>query len=156
AALIPLLFLCVDRALRTQALRWFALAAGAVALQTLAGHPQVPVYTALALGLYVLVRAVERWRNGDSRRVLYWLPLQLASIYILGYGLAAIQLAPWIETARLSPRAAGASFDFVFSGSMQGSEWLQFIFPYLYGSLQVGPYARQPMGLYAAIRAWEH
>ncbi|MFL5802173.1 MAG: YfhO family protein [Roseiflexaceae bacterium] len=156
AALIPLLFFCVERALRTQALRWFAAAAGAVALQTMAGHPQVPIYTALALGLYVLVRAVERWMVSGNRRVLYLLPLQLASIYVLGYGLAAIQLMPWVELARLSPRAAGASFDFVFNGSMFDSDWLLFVFPYLYGALEQGPYAAQPMSLYTAIRAWEH
>jgi hypothetical protein len=155
AALIPLLFFCVERALRTQSLRSFALAAVAVALQTVAGHPQIPVYTALALGLYVLVRAVERAVAGARWRALL-LPLQLASIYVLGYGLAAIQLAPWVELAQQSPRAANASFDFVFSGSMFGSDWLLFLFPYLYGALERGPYAVQPMHIYTGIRVWEH
>jgi Bacterial membrane protein YfhO len=156
AALIPLLFFCVEQVLRTQTLRWFVAAAGAVALQTLAGHPQVPVYTALALGLYALIRAVERWATSGQRRWLVALPVQLAGVYILGYGLAAVQLVPWVELARLSPRAASASFDFVFNGSMHGSEWLLFVFPYLYGSLAPGPYAAQQVDINAAINIWEH
>jgi hypothetical protein len=156
AALIPLLFLCVERMLHTQTLRWFVAAAGAVALQTIVGHPQVPIYTALALGLYALIRAVERWTTKGERRWLILLPVQLAGVYILGYGLAAIQLVPWVELARLSPRAAGASFDFVFNGSMHGSEWLLFVFPYLYGSIAPGAYEAQPMGINTAIKTWEH
>ncbi len=156
AALIPLLFFCVERALRSQAPRWFVAAAGAVALQTVTGHPQVPIYTALVLGLYVLVRAFERWFVGGSWRWLYLLPAQLAIIYVLGYGLAAIQLVPWVELANLSPRAAGASFDFVFNGSMHGGEWLLFVFPYLYGSIGPGPYADQAMNISLAIKTWEH
>jgi hypothetical protein len=156
AALIPLLFFCVERALRSQAPRWFVAAAGAVALQTVAGHPQVPIYTALVLGLYVLVRAAERWFVDGSRRWLYLLPARLAIIYVLGYGLAAIQLVPWVELANLSPRAAGASFDFVFNGSMHGGEWLLFVFPYLYGSIGPGPYADQAMNISLAVKTWEH
>ncbi|HEX9373197.1 MAG TPA: hypothetical protein VF897_19445, partial [Roseiflexaceae bacterium] len=127
-----------------------------VGLQALAGHPQVPVYTALALGLYALFRAAERWRSSGDWRWLYRLPLRLAGIYLLGYGLAAIQLAPWIELGSLSPRAAGASFDFVFGGSMDGSNWLLLLFPYLYGSLRPGPYGTQAMDIIMAVQTWEH
>jgi hypothetical protein len=156
AALIPLLFFCVERALQTGARRWLAAGAGAVALQALAGHPQVPVYSALAIGLYTLVRAGERWWITRDRRWLYRLPLRLAGIYLLGYGLAAIQLAPWVELGSLSPRAAGASFDFVFGGSMAGSNWLLFLFPYLYGSIRPGIYGAQTLDIAASVKLWEH
>jgi hypothetical protein len=156
AALMPLLFLCIERALSTSARRWFAAAAGVVALQALAGHPQVPVYSALAIAIYTLVRASERqWASGDWR----WFPrmlLRLAGIYLLGYGLAAIQLAPWIELGSFSPRAAGASFDFVFGGSTVGSNWLLFLFPYLYGSIEPSIYSAQPIGIATAVKLWEH
>jgi hypothetical protein len=156
AALIPLLFVCVERGLRTRSLRWFAAAAVAAALQALAGHPQVPIYTALALALYVLVRAVERGVAGGDWRALVRFPLWLAGVYALGYCLAAVQLLPWIELASLSPRAAGASFDFVFGGSMNGDQWLLFLFPYLYGSLEPGRYATLPMDIASAVKTWEH
>ncbi|MEO7909852.1 MAG: YfhO family protein [Roseiflexaceae bacterium] len=156
AALLPLLFLCVERALHTRTRRWFAAAAGAVALQALAGHPQVPVYSALAIAIYTLVCAGERWWSTHDRRWLYAMPLRLAGIYLLGYGLAAIQLAPWVELGSFSPRAAGASFDFVFGGSMAGSNWLLFLFPYLYGSIAPGIYGAQPLGIATAVKLWEH
>jgi len=156
AALVPLVFVCVERALRTRARRWFVAAAGVVALQVLAGHPQVPVYTTLALGLYALVRAAERcWAERDQRW-LYRLPLRLAGIYLLGFALAAIQFVPWIELASLSPRAAGASFDFVFGSSMAGSNWLLFLFPYLYGSLVPSIYAAQALDIATSVKLWEH
>src|SRR5262245_56015732 len=156
AALIPWLFFCVERALRTGARRWFAAAAGVVGIQAMAGHPQVPVYTALALGLYTLVRAAERWFADSDPRWLLRLPLRLAGIYALGYALAAIQLVPWIELGSLSPRAAGASFDFVFGGSMGGSHWLLLLFPYLYGTLQPSIYSAQPLGIVTSVKLWEH
>ena len=176
AALVPLVFLCVERAfrgattddraaqrqqassLKPQASRygWLVATAGAVGLQAVSGHPQIPVYTALALGLYALVRGTESWRATRDARWLYRLPLRLAGIYALGYGLAAIQLAPWIELGAASPRAAGASFEFVFGNSMVGSDWLLLLFPYLNGSLRPGPYASQPNGLGWMIKTWEH
>ncbi|MEM8536106.1 MAG: YfhO family protein, partial [Chloroflexota bacterium] len=156
AALLPLVFFCVERALRAGNARWFVIAALVVALQAFAGHPQVPIYTALALGLYTLVRALERM---ISFRQWHWIlvfPLQLAGIYMLGYLFAAIQLVPWVELGSFSPRASEASFDFIFRSSMQGDNWLLFLFPYLYGSLNVGMYADQPMDIPTAIKTWEH
>ncbi|MBK9710023.1 MAG: YfhO family protein [Kouleothrix sp.] len=135
---------------------WLVAAAVAVAMQALAGHPQVPVYTALALGLYALVRAVDRWRAEGDWRWLYRLPLTLAAIYLLGYGLAAIQLIPWVELGSRSPRAAGAAFEFVFGNSATGVDWLMLLFPYLFGSLQNNPYAGQPVNIATAIQIWEH
>jgi hypothetical protein len=156
AALLPWVFFGVERALRATRLRWVAVAAVVVAVQTVAGHPQVPIYTALALSLYTVLRAVERTITTGRWRWLVRLPLRFAAIYTLGYGLAAIQLLPWIELVRLSPRAAEASFEFVFGSSMHGSEWLLFLFPYLYGSIEVGPYAAQSMDIATAVKTWEH
>ena len=54
-------------------------------------------------------------------------------IVLLG-ALAAVQLVPWIDLARLSVRAAGVDYGFVFATSTTGREWLLFIFPYLLGA----------------------
>ena len=169
AALVPLAFLCVERMFRAWEdpasgplastrvrRRWFVIAAAAVALQALAGHPQVPVYTALALGLYALFRGVERSRLTGDRRLLYLMPMLLVGTYLLGYAMAAIQLAPWVELGRASMRSNDASFDFIFDNSMSRSDWLLQLFPYLYGALQAGAYADQPMVMPLASKAWEH
>jgi hypothetical protein len=155
-ALLPLLFACAERMLRTNARRWFVAAAAVVTLQCLTGHPQAPVYSALALGLYMLVRMVERrFDAGGWRRAVLPL-LQLAGIYALGFALAAIQLVPWFELVGGSPRAAAADFDFVFLQSTHGGDWLLFVFPYLYGALDPGVYAAHAMDSATAIRTWEH
>ncbi len=156
AALVPWLFLCVERSFRTNTGRWFALAAVAVGLQAVSGHPQVPIYTALGLGLFALVRGWERWQVEKHWRSLFVLPVRLAGMYLLGYALAAIQLVPWVELGMLSPRAAGASFDFVFGNSMGGTNWLLFLFPYLYGSLGTGLYGDTPARIKDAVALWEH
>ncbi len=179
AALFPLAVLCVESAfrawrwhaadgtgtvpavpgLRAQgpgAVRWAVLAAAVVAAQVFAGHPQLPVYTALALGLYALVRGIERWR-GEGRWIwLCRMPALVAGIYVLGAGLAAIQLVPWAEAGAASTRVAGISFDQVFGSSMARSDWLLQLFPYVYGALRTGPFAEQPISIALSVRFLEH
>lgn len=136
AALIPALFWGFERLLQRPGLRSFALAAALVCMQALAGHPQVPIYTAVALGVYALALIAGDWRRaGRGWRRLRPL-LALAGIYVVGYALAAIQLVPWIEFATFSPRAAGASYAFVAGQSLVGFDWWLFLFPYGYGGIQ--------------------
>ena len=168
AALMPLALFCVERAFRERrrpapqqpaaAFRvpWFLASAAVIGIQAFAGHPQVPVYTAMALGLYALLRGIERWRDTGSATWLCRLLATVAGIYVLGCGLAAIQLLPWAELGASSTRAAGISFNLVFSTSMARSEWLLQLFPYLYGSLRTGPFADEPMTLSLAGRFIEH
>jgi hypothetical protein len=157
AAMLPVVLLGIERALRPGRHRrhWFAFAAVAVALQLVAGHPQVPVYTVLAAGLLTLVRAVESCMETIGWRPLLTVPLRVAGIYALGGALAALQLLPWAELAALSPRAAGATFTFVFERSKNGEDWLLYLFPYLFGALRDGPYGVVPH-IGVGIRVWEH
>jgi hypothetical protein len=156
AAMLPVVLLGIERALRAgaQRPRWFALAAVAVALQLVAGHPQVPIYTLLAVGLLVAVRAVEGCVETIGWRPLLTVPLRAVGIYALGGALAALQLLPWAELAALSPRAAGATFFFVFERSKNGADWLLYLFPYLFGALRPGPYDVVPH-IGVGIRVWE-
>ena len=169
AALMPWALACVERAFREQAgarCRHSSRGApGALAgrrpprrlpLQVFAGHPQIPVYTALMLGLYALVRAIEYLARHGSAGWLCRLPLVVAGVYLLGGGLAAVQLVPWAEAGALSTRAAGASFDMVFNSSMARSEWLLQLFPYLYGSLRPGIFGEPPASPMLLVRFIEH
>lgn len=132
AALIPLVFWGMERLLQRGSIRRFVMAAVVVGVQALTGHPQIPIYTAVALGVYVLVVTVQRLNRTRGRQAL--LPLaQLAGVYVVGYALAAIQLAPWIEFASFSPRAAGATYEFVTYQSLARYDWWLFLFPYGYG-----------------------
>ena len=105
---------------------------------------------------HVIVRSVEQCGPGWRWRRLVRGPVLLAASYLVGYALAAVQLVPWIELARLSIRAAGPSFAFVFSTSTGGAEWLLFMFPYLLGAHASSLFAAGPFSLQQASRAWEH
>jgi hypothetical protein len=168
AALMPLALFSVERVFRerrgpgagqpvqSRRARWFVAAAAVIGLQASAGHPQVPVYTALTLGLYSVFRGVEYWRDSGSPRWLYRLPATVAGVYLLGISLAAVQLVPWADLSAWSTRVAGISFNLVFSTSMARSEWLLQVFPYLYGALRTGPFADQPITPSLAGRFIEH
>lgn len=135
AALIPLIFWSVELLLQQRTRRAFVLAAALVCAQALAGHPQIPIYTAVGVGLYVLTLAISHWWR--ERRWRAFQPLiYLAGVYLVGYALAAIQLVPWIEFASFSPRAANASYGFVTFQSLVSFDWLLFVFPYGYGGLR--------------------
>lgn len=135
AALIPLIFWSIELLLQQRTRRAFVLAAAMVCLQALAGHPQVPIYTAVGIGLYVLTLAIVHWRREQHWRAFQPLAY-LGSVYLVGYALAAIQLVPWIELASFSPRAASASYGFVTFQSLASFDWLLFLFPYGYGGLR--------------------
>ncbi|MFN8483960.1 MAG: hypothetical protein U0768_13050 [Anaerolineae bacterium] len=138
AALVPLVFWSIERILQRGSRGAFVVAALVLALQLLAGHPQIPVYTVLAVGLYSLVIVLWRWWR--AREVRAWLPLlQVAGAYLAAGCLAAIQLVPWAELASFSPRAAGASYDLVTNESLVGFDWLLYLFPYAYGALRLSP-----------------
>jgi hypothetical protein len=156
AALIPVIFFCVHRLLEARYdRRWLVATSMALAAQALAGHPQIPMYTAVAVCLYALVRGLEQ-RAATGR----WPRPEKATLpgkaYLLGYSLAAIQLVPWIELARLSNRAAAATYEFVFRTSTSGAEWLLFLFPYLLGAQGGSVFATGPIDIKQSARIWEH
>ena len=153
AALVPIVFWSVDR-LRVQPTpRRFAAAALCVAFQSMAGHPQTPIYTALAVGLYLVTREITDL--GPQIRRLARLVALLGGVYAAGYSLAAIQLLPWIDFARLSPRAAAASFELVALQSLRWSDWLLLIMPYIFGGARRSILSPDTPFLPAAIYVWE-
>lgn len=178
AALLPLIFFCADRLLQTgprsSAIEqrtpqrpvpmrvsrptriWLVTTALVLAFQAVAGHPQIPVYTAVALVLYAGVRGLEQGTATGRWSALVRAPMRVAGAYLLGLGLAAIQLVPWFEVAKLSTRAAGASFEFVFGTSTTGAEWLLVLFPYLLGLPHSPPFGAAPIAIEQAVRVWEH
>jgi hypothetical protein len=153
AALIPLVFWSVERLLQQRDRRSFVVAAAMVGIQALAGHPQIPIYTAVGLGIYVVVVMINQWRQ--ARRWHVFQPLAyLAGIYVVGYALVAIQLVPWIEFAAFSPRAASASYAFVTFQSLISFDWLLFVFPYGYGGLRA-TWLQSTPGWALPVYLWE-
>lgn len=154
AALMPFIFWSTDRLRARPSFARLAVAALTVAVQAASGHPQVPVYTAAALGCYVLAQDLFTAGPGKLRRVLRSAALA-AAVYMVGYSLIAVQLLPWIDFARLSPRAAGASLEFLAGQSLVGPDWLLLLLPYIYGGVRSGLFMPEPAKIGSAIYVWE-
>jgi hypothetical protein len=133
-AMVPWVFWAFERLLERRTIDHVAAAALVVALQLCAGHPQVPIYTAVALGLYALTIAITNLRR-DRREAIAPI-VSLAAMYVGGTLLAAIQLLPLFELARLSPRGANTSFEIFLANSVTGIDWWLLLFPFGYGGQQ--------------------
>ena len=128
AAWIPLVIWSLEMLRRKASPGWFALTSLSVVCSLLAGHSQIFFYSLSLAGVYALVfgwnAPIGRWR--------YYL---LAAISVgIGLGLAAIQLIPTAELARLSLRAEMSFADFS-SFSIPRRQLLMLIYPVLYGGI---------------------
>ncbi|MBI4550813.1 MAG: hypothetical protein HY710_00950 [Candidatus Latescibacteria bacterium] len=131
-AWLPFLFLLFVRALDRLSLR-LAVATGAVfGLMILAGHPQVFVYTAYAMGLYALVCLIGRLRSsGLGRDALRVVLVSVVAVGV-GLGLAAIALLPMYELIQFSLRP-GVSFEAAVSYSLGLRQLITLIMPEFFG-----------------------
>src|SRR2546421_2780205 len=104
SAALPLACLALVMALRDKRWEGYALLAIAVAMGLL-GHFQIAYYLLIAAGLFALYLTLEESKDDPARRVAR-LALALGAV-LLGFGLAAIQLLPFIQYIPFSPRAQG-------------------------------------------------
>jgi hypothetical protein len=109
AVWMPLLLICLIRAFESRSLRWTVLAALALALDVLAGHPQLLLFQLYGLTLYVAYRCWEVW---PDRRAIAVTIGQYALFGVLGFAIAGVQVLPSYEFMRLSDRAAA---DYTFT-----------------------------------------
>ncbi len=105
----PLELLAVERALWRPGARSAAMLAAVVGLQLLGGHVEFTFLIGIAAGLYALARLAQ-----EHRPAVRSLSTCLAG-YVLGAGLGAIQLLPFLELLRESAtwEARSASNPFV-------------------------------------------
>jgi hypothetical protein len=130
---IPLIFRYLYRLVQTRRL-FFAIAAGLVqGIQILGGFPQIAFYTILAgaafLGFHAFYLLKARCR-GDAMRVA----LGMGIVWLIGYGLSAVQVAPTAEFAKLSTRGEGLNYAMATYESLHPKELLAFLVPDLFGS----------------------
>lgn len=128
AAWMPLIIWSLEMLRRGGGAGWFALTCFAVTCSLLAGHSQIFFYSLTLAGIYVLVMG---WR-APAGRWRYYLLAALA--VLLGVGLAAIQLVPTAELARLSVRAELSFTDFI-TFSIPRRQLLMLIYPVLFAGI---------------------
>jgi hypothetical protein len=102
---LPLALLALVLALRERRWEGYGLLAAAVALALL-GHFQMAYYVLIAGGLFALYLTFDPETPGELRARLGRLALALAAV-VLGYGVAMIQVLPFIQYIPFSPRAQG-------------------------------------------------
>lgn len=137
AAITPLLFLAVLRAVRDRRLSAIGMIAISVGL-SLHGHPQLSYYLLFAAGLWgvwLVFLAPQRPAAPERLRLILG---ALAGV-ALGFGLYAIQAMPFYEYIPFSPRSEGGQsggWDYATAYSLPISELFSLVMPEFNGIQQ--------------------
>lgn len=125
AAWLPLIIWAVEELRHRLSPAWLGIGAGAVSCCMLGGHPQPFVYSLGIAGIYALVLGLYA-----SNRFCYYASCLVLGV--LGIGIAALQLIPTWELARLSNRAE-LSYDAFVNISLSPRLLFTLPLPYLFG-----------------------
>jgi hypothetical protein len=124
-AWLPLVLLCLERAIERRRLAWAVAAGGAYGLLILGTAPQFTFYASLLIAPWTLGAALEQagyWSSHQERRLwsalAAWLGYGLVAA-LLGVALAAVQLLPTMEAAGQSSRALGVGSEEILSGGLR-------------------------------------
>src|SRR5262249_1942651 len=128
AAWLPWVVLAVEELYLNARWRWVALGAMFIALQFLAGEPQMSCYTAMVAGSYGLFSLKLREEREGRGRFL----LSSVAMSVCGVLLSAILLLPGRELLQQGERAA-LTYEYFADFSFPPQHLFQIIFPYFYG-----------------------
>ena len=134
AVWLPLVLLLIEKFFRSKrAPSLWVIGLGAVlAVQFLAGHPQISYLTVLTgFGYFVLRFLVERPSLGRflSKTFVVW-----ASVALLACGLAAAQLLPTMELTRLSSRSQWIDYASATRFAYHPTQLQTFVAPFRFGN----------------------
>ena len=129
----PLILLCVDGLLGRPSLRWFLLAAFAVTMQLLAGHPHQMFYALVTVILYAGLGLVRPPRRFGALALL-------AGAYAFAFCIGAAQMLAGVETGRESLRSGGLSIEVAGMLSFPPENLLTLIAPKILGMDGAVPY----------------
>jgi hypothetical protein len=129
AVWLPAVLLCLERATwqpPRSTITWSALGALAFAQAALGLHVQPVLMATIALGGYVVFRALV------CRRVALWALLSGATAIAGGLCLAAVQWIPLGEWALVSSRRGGVDYTFASAFALDPPNLLSVVFPFFY------------------------
>jgi hypothetical protein len=137
SALAPLAFLALLKAIRHSRTAWFGWLAVIVGLCVLSPHYQMTYFLLIALGiwtLYLVFLDPERTSALPPAVLLGWAALAV----VVGIGISALQVLPFLEYIPYSPRAAGGpntGWEYVNLFAMPPEETMTAILPEFNGIL---------------------
>lgn len=129
---MPLVFLYLQKFLKTSRLRHAVLSSLFLGVQILGGFPQIAFYTILGAFLFILYTTIANWKQGGIAYALK-AGFGMAAMVVIGCSLAAIQLLPTIEFSQLSTRAGGIDYEFATLDSLPPKNFITFLIPELFG-----------------------
>ncbi len=136
SALTPLAFWVLLRAIRDQQ-RWAFGAFAFVVALTVLGHYHMSYFLLIALGLWALFLAF--WDGERAPGSNPWMSLSLAALAVgVGLAITALQVMPFVEYIKYSPRAEGGpntGWAFATSYALPPSEIFTTILPQFNGVL---------------------
>jgi Bacterial membrane protein YfhO len=135
AAWLPWILLAVEELYLNLRWRWGALGASFIALQLLAGEPQMTCYSIIVAGSYGLFSLTLRESRERRGRFLFG----AVAMSVCGILLSAIQLLPERELLQQGERAA-LSYEYFADFSLPPQHFFQTIFPYFFGGGSLPPY----------------
>ena len=137
ASYIPWILLCAEKWRRDR--KWTAIIWLGVllALQLLAGSPQVTFYTLIALFLVFLLHFYLERKSKNEKDIpgapKVWKGYVIALIVMIG--LSAVQFFPTKEMIDNSyDRSGGAQWEYVTDGSLEPRHLMTFVFPKFFGT----------------------
>jgi hypothetical protein len=132
--LVPWIFLAVERLAsgRSRGRATWVLLAVLAGLQLLAGHPETAFFTALACGIYLLVR------GSAEPRLAVW--AQVVSAWLVGLLLSGVALVPLAFTVVQTDRWHEAGGGGETSLATIAGLWLRFVLPNAFGQATDGTF----------------
>lgn len=115
---------------------WMALAAGALGMALLAGHPQVGFYVLWAFGVYVVLKAAFLGLSGAKDG---WRALAIGGLLLVaGIFVGAPQLLPLLEMARVSFRSASEALAAAALNQLPLDQFIRLFVPSFFGDWRSG------------------
>lgn len=138
---LPLMLLMIEFIIRKKQLfghkttiPWVAIGAGALAMNVLAGHVEVTLYSLLISGFYAGGRWLYDFMRQRNLRLMFSQAGWMLTMIVLGIGLASIQFLPLVEFAQSNWRAERSDYDTVVSYAHVNRDILQFAVPNFFGN----------------------
>lgn len=129
---LPLVFALIELMFRKKRLLYAVLAGVIFGIQFLAGHIQISYFIGISMTAYIFIKGVSLIKKKEL--TVIWLVSRYLIIISTGAALSAVQLLPFVELIRFSPRF-GSNYEVASYFSLSPKEIGDLIIPNYCGTL---------------------
>jgi hypothetical protein len=139
AAWVPFLFWATRKLFQERKLRYATLIGIGLALQFLAGHPEMTFFSLFLFLVYLVFEAFLAVRKDGVDTILPLAVLSLCTASVVAAGLSAVQILPSLEFTRLTEREE-FTVQTATAYPFHPKNLITFISPYYFGNPATGSY----------------